>query len=172
MSLASSLEHARDQFLHYFGDFAFSRALESAWAIIARVDKMLSDAKPWDLAKQDDQRETLNAVLYRAAETLRWLCVLLYPAMPEATQTIYGQLGLTAGGDPASIDPTKLEWGTLEEGTRIGEVKAVFPRIDRAKTMTATIENREPSNTGVHATEADAVAGSPTGLRRQRRRLR
>ena len=158
MSLASSLEHARDQFVLHFEDFAFSRALESAWAIIARVDKLISDAKPWELVKHSDQRETLNTVLYRAAETLRWLCILLYPAMPEATRTIYGQLGLPE--DPASIDPTKLEWGTLVEGTRIGEVSAVFPRIDRAKTM-AAIEN-ETAHPGVHATEADAVAGSAT----------
>jgi len=157
MSLAASLEHARDQFVLYFEDYAFSKALETAWGIIARVDKIISDAKPWDLVKNQDQRETLNAILYRAAETLRWLSVLLYPAMPEATQNIYDQLGLTH--KLGTIDPTTLKWGDLPEGTRIGEVKPVFPRIDKAKTM-AAIE-RETNHSGVHATEADAVAGAP-----------
>ena len=157
MSLASSLEHARDQFVIYFGDFAFSRALETAWSIIARVDKMISDAKPWELVKTEEQRETLNAVLYRAAETLRWLSVLLHPVMPETTQKIYEQIGLTGKLD--AIDPTKIEWGTLKEGTRVGEVKPLFPRIDKAKTM-AEIE-KETAPKGVHATEAEAVAISP-----------
>lgn len=157
MSLASSLEHARDQFILFFADFAFSRALETAWSMIARVDKMISDAKPWELVKNEEQRETLNAILYRAAETLRWLSVLLHPVMPEATQKIYEQLGLTDKLEVA--DPKKLEWGTLKEGTRIGEVQPLFPRIDKAKTM-AEIE-KETAPTGVHATEADAVAQSP-----------
>src|ERR1044071_9206285 len=42
-ALASALEHARDQFVLLFEDYAMSRALETAWAIIARVDKMISD---------------------------------------------------------------------------------------------------------------------------------
>ncbi|HEV2904026.1 MAG TPA: methionine--tRNA ligase, partial [Pyrinomonadaceae bacterium] len=88
------VEHARDEFIRHFEDFAFSRALEEAWSIVARADKMISDAKPWDLAKDEKQRESLNAVLYRAAETLRWLSVLLYPVMPESAREIYQQLGL------------------------------------------------------------------------------
>src|SRR5256712_275572 len=84
-TIAGFVEHARDQFLHDFDNFAFSRALEVVWSIIARVDKIISDAKPWDLAKDENQRLTLNAVLYRAAETLRWLCILLNSVMPEAT---------------------------------------------------------------------------------------
>lgn len=156
-ALASALEHVRDQFLHLFSDFGFSRALETAWGVIARVDKMISDAKPWELAKGEEQRETLNAVLYRAAETLRWLSVLLYPVMPEASRRIYEQLGLTGGLD--TLDPAQLAWGGLPEGTRIGEVKPLFPRIDKVKTMAAIEKENEPA--GVHATEADAVSGAP-----------
>ena len=157
MELASALEHARDQFVTHFDDLAFSRALEAAWTIVARVDKMISDAKPWELAKDETQKQTLGAVLYRSAEALRWLCVLLHPVIPEATQQIYSQLGLT--DDLAKIDPAQLKWGTLPEGTRIGEVKAIFPRIDKTKTMSEI--TKEAGHTGAHATEADAVAGTP-----------
>lgn len=157
MALASALERARDQYVMHFDDFAFSRALEAAWSIVARVDKMLSDAKPWELAKSVEQRQTLNAILYRAAEALRWLCVLLHPVMPEATRGIYAQLGLP--DDLADSDPTRLTWGTLQEGTRIGEVKPLFPRLDKAKIMSDITKASAPE--GTHATEADAVAGSP-----------
>lgn len=127
------VEHARDEFIRHFEDFAFSRALEEAWSIVARADKMISDAKPWDLAKDEKQRESLNAVLYRAAETLRWLSVLLYPVMPDAAREIYKQLGLA--DDVRRSDPRNLKWAELKEGTLIDEVKPVFPRIDKAKTM-------------------------------------
>ena len=132
-AIASVVEHARDGFIRHFDNFSFNRALEEAWAIIAHVDKMISDAKPWGLAKEENQKETLHAVLYRAAEALRWLCVLLYPVMPNATSGIYQQLGLTE--ELARLDPARLKWGELPEGTQVGEVKALFPRIDKAKTM-------------------------------------
>jgi methionyl-tRNA synthetase len=156
-SLASALERARDQYVALFADYGFSRALEIAWSIVARVDKIISDAKPWELAKSGEQRQTLNAVLYRAAEALRWLCVLLHPVMPEATRAIYAQLGLP--DDLADFNPVELTWGTLQEGTRIGEVKPLFPRLDKAKTMSEITKAGAPA--GTHATEADAVQGSP-----------
>ncbi|HEU0252437.1 MAG TPA: methionine--tRNA ligase subunit beta, partial [Pyrinomonadaceae bacterium] len=153
-TVAGFIETARDQFLLNFENLAFSRALETAWSVIARTDKMISDAKPWDLAKDENQQHTLGAVLYRAAESLRWLCVLLHPVMPSASSTMWKQLGLS--GSPADINPADLKWGELSEGAAIGEVQAIFPKIDKAKTMTDIYANMKP--TGVHATEADAVA--------------
>ena len=155
-TISGFIEHARDQFIELFDSFSFSRALEVAWSVVARVDKMISDAKPWDLAKDENNRETLNAVLYRSAEALRWLCVMLYPVMPQATEGIYSQLGFGAES-PGAIDPAKLKWGELGVGKKIGEVKPLFPRIDKGKVMD------EIKNTGAHATEADAVPGAPAG---------
>ncbi len=165
---ASILEHARDEFLAAFDDYSFSRALETAWAIIARIDKELSDAKPWDLAKDEHQRETLNAVLYRAVEILRWLSVMLYPVMPEATQKIYSQIGLAE--DISKFDPKNLKWGELPAGTVIGEVAPVFPRLDKNKIM-EEINSDQQSVAGDQAAEgsgqasvAPASAGaSPSG---------
>ena len=173
-TIAGFTEHARDQFLEHLDNLAFSRALEAAWSVVARADKMITDAKPWDLAKDENQKQTLGAVLYRAAESLRWLSVLLYPMMPAASHAIWNQLGLS--GSPAQVDPTQLKWGELEEGTAIGDVQPVFPRIDKAKTMadinggtepsavapgsmhpTQAAETTPPPPPMTHATEADAV---------------
>jgi methionyl-tRNA synthetase len=166
--LASALEHARDSFIQHFEDYAFQRALETIWTVIARADKMISDAKPWELAKDETQRQTLNAVLYRAAETLRWLAVLLHPAMPDATRAIWQQLGQT--DDIAKYDPAELQWKGLQAETRIGEVAPVFPRIDKAKLMAEIEKENEAKQAaqaetaatpaGTHATEADAVPNS------------
>lgn len=168
--LVSAFTLARDQFVQSFDEFAFNRALEAAWGVIARVDKLISDAKPWELAKSAEQSETLNAVLYRAAEALRWLAVLLYPVMPESARALWRQLGLK--GDPEKTDPAQLRWGGLQAGARIGEVTGLFPRLDKTKIMsdieketavereTATSPDAQPA--GARATEADAVHGSPS----------
>jgi methionyl-tRNA synthetase len=61
-----------------------------------------------------------------------------------------------------------LKWGGLEEGNAIGEVKAIFPRLDKDRIM-EEIKNQAatPADTAVtapaaeatshHATQADAV---------------
>src|SRR5262249_17325516 len=157
-TVAGFIETARDQYLLHFENLAFSRALETAWSIVSRADKMISDAKPWDLAKDENQKQTLGAVLYRAAESLRWLSVLLHPIMPGSSQALWSQLGLE--GSPAQINPSELKWGELKEGTAIREVQAIFPRIDKGKTMNEINADQTP---GIHVTEADAVAGgAPT----------
>ena len=160
-TISGFVETARNQFLQHFEDFAFSKALEVAWSVVARMDKMISNAKPWELAKDENQSQTLNAVLYRAAEVLRWLSVLLHPVMPGASGDIWKQLGLS--GSPAKINPRDLKWGGLSEGTTIGEVKPLFPRIDKVKTMKEIEEGDGQSpHSGTHATEADAVPNAPT----------
>jgi methionyl-tRNA synthetase len=78
--------------------------------------------------------------------------------MPFSSRAIWDQLGLE--GSPAEIDPSKLKWGELREGTAIGAVQPVFPRLDKAKTLAEINAGVEPA----HATEADAVSGSATGV--------
>jgi methionyl-tRNA synthetase len=164
--IASVLEHARDEFLRRFDNFEFSQALEVVWGVIARVDKLISDSKPWELVKDETQAETLNAVLYRSCETLRWLCVLLHPVMPAATRAIHRQLG--ANGDIAMHDPAQLKWGELSAGARMGEAAAVFPRIDKKKVMSeieattaesSITEKAESELTAVPATEVLPAEG-------------
>jgi len=139
--IVSVVTHARDEFLRRFDNFEFSHALETVWTVIARIDKMISDAKPWELIKDERQTETLNAVLYRASETLRWLAVLLYPVMPDACKNIYAQIGLD--DDITKLDPASLTWGELAVGTKIGETVAVFPRIEKSKIMNEITEKSE-----------------------------
>jgi len=156
--IVSVVEHARDEFIRRFDNFEFSQALETLWAVIARIDKMISDAKPWVLIKDEQQAETLNAVLYRASETLRWLSVMLHPVMPDATTNIYRQLGLK--DDVISIDPASLKWGGLAPATAIGESEAVFPQIDKATVMNE-IKAESPASAGGEQSEPGAIATGP-----------
>ncbi len=160
--IASVVEHARDEFLRAFDNFEFSQALETAWSVIARVDKLISDSKPWELIKDENQAETLNAVLFRACETLRWLCIQLYPVMPEASKNIYNQIGL--GEDIAELDPAQLTWGGLAAGTKIGETVGVFPRIDKNKVMSQIEESSQKSEVSSQNEAATAAAVSEPGV--------
>src|ERR1700687_4283845 len=55
-----------------FDQFQFSRALETAWGLVAAVDKYIVENEPWSLGeKQDNEsRARLATVLYPSAEAL------------------------------------------------------------------------------------------------------
>ena len=156
--IVSVLEHARDEFVRRFDNFEFSNALETLWAVIARIDKMITETKPWGLATDDKQAETLNAVLYRSAETLRWLSVMLYPVMPGSSQKIYAQLGL--GEDVSKLDPVDLKWGQLSPDTAIGETEGVFPRIEKSKVMSEIKSDTERRGSGDAENPDAAIANN------------
>jgi len=127
-----SVTQAVAQFDREFEEYNFSRALEAAWSAIERVDKFISDAKPWDLAKQADGRGPLELILHTAVETLRHLTVLLAPVLPNATQEIWEKSG--EAGKVCEVAPNTLRWGQ-STGRRVGEVKPIFPKLDKKKVM-------------------------------------
>src|SRR6266700_891247 len=145
-----------------FEQYQFSRALESAWGLVAAVDKYIVENEPWSLAEKPDEnsRSRLGTVLYTAAEALRIVAALSHPVMPGATAKIWAQLGL---GDITKCSLLDLRWGQLHLGTRLRKVEPVFPRADKsANERMQQMENQEKSASG--ATEAEpAVAAAQAG---------
>jgi methionyl-tRNA synthetase len=144
-----------------FDQFQFSRALESAWALVAAVDKYIVENEPWALGeKQDeDSRSRLATVLYTAAEALRIATALAYPVMPEATAKIWTQMGL---GDIKKLALSELAWGQLPLGTKLGEVQPVFPRADKSAIERMQKMEEEQRSTPVAEAPAAAPASPAT----------
>jgi methionyl-tRNA synthetase len=113
-----------------FEQYQFSRALETAWGLVAAVNKYIVDNEPWAVAEKDDQdsRARLATILHTSAEALRIVTALVHPVIPESTARIWEQLGL---GDISSLDLRTLAWGQLPLHTKLGKVEAVFPRADK-----------------------------------------
>ncbi|MCW5968217.1 MAG: methionine--tRNA ligase [Blastocatellales bacterium] len=132
IGVRAAVESAVEDFDRGFESCSFSRALEAVWAAIARVDKFISDAKPWDLAKEPENRAPLELVLATSTAALRRLTALLAPVLPEAAQQIWEQLG--EQGEAIGVAPASLAWGAAP-GQRIGEIKGVFPRLDKKRIM-------------------------------------
>lgn len=113
----------------HFDDFRLNKALETVWELISLVNKYIVANEPWVLAKDASQKDRLSTVLYNSAEALRIICVLLSPILVNGTRTIFDQLGTEFSPETTYLD--KLTWGGLIEGTSIGEIKPVYPRLER-----------------------------------------
>src|SRR5262249_16256759 len=58
-------------------------------------------------------------------EALRLIAAIVSPVMPQSAEQICKQLGLSVV--PSLKD---LRWGGLKPGTQLGQISAVFPRIE------------------------------------------
>jgi len=158
--IADTARKAIGEFSTLFDQYQFSRALEIAWGLVAAVDKYIVENEPWSLdeKKDEESRARLATVLYTSAEALRIVTALAHPVMPEATAKIWGQLGL---GDIKTFDLKQLQWGQLQLGTRLGEVKAVFPRAD--KSAVERMQKMEEQNAPGAAIASAGTASVGTG---------
>jgi methionyl-tRNA synthetase len=169
-AVANAAREAIEQYHSLFEQYQFSRALEVAWSLVAAVDKYIVENEPWSLGEKPDEesRACLATVLYTSAEALRIVTALSHPVIPDATAKIWAQLGL---GDIRKFDLSKLQWGQLQLGTKLGKVEPVFPRADksaiermqkmedqgRAGTLPATVDvqpQARPVSTGQPAPSA------------------
>ena len=113
-----------------FDEYQFSRALETAWGLVAAVDKYIVENEPWALGEKRDEASLsrLATVLYTSAEALRVVTALAHPVIPDATAKIWAQLGI---GDIKKFALSDLKWGQLKLGGKLGRVEPVFPRADK-----------------------------------------
>jgi methionyl-tRNA synthetase len=161
-SIAKLANEAIQTFAVQFGAWQFSKALETAWTLVAAVNKYIVETEPWVVAEKGDEgRARLGTILYTSAEALRIVCALVYPILPESTRKIWAQLGLA---NVEKIDPKNLKWGQLKLGTRLGKVEPVFPRTqkDTIQRMQQMEEDRtKPAAATPPPAGTGAVAGQP-----------
>jgi methionyl-tRNA synthetase len=140
------------EFGSFFQQYQFSRALETAWGLVAAVDKYIVENEPWVLGEKQDEesRSRLATVLYTSTEALRIVTALAHPVMPESTARIWSQLGL---GEIKQFSLPSLKWGQLQVSGKLGSIQPVFPRAD--KSAVERMQNMEEQGRGAPAaTEA------------------
>jgi len=114
---------------HGMEEFAFHQVLSSIWKLVGGTNKYIDETAPWMLAKDESQRERLNTVLYNILESLRFLCILISPFMPEASEKMKKGLGGDENVSSWSLEEVE-SWGRLKTGGRIQMIPPLFPRIE------------------------------------------
>ena len=106
----------------------YQGALESAWELIKRTNRYIEDSAPWNLAKAEETRPRLDAVLYNALEAVRIAALVTAPVLPNTSREVWKRLGL---GDPNEVTDVYAAgaWGGLPVGSRVEKGESLFPRI-------------------------------------------
>ena len=94
-----------------------------------RCNKYIDETTPWVLAKNEDDRDKLETVLYNLLECIRILATCLRPFLPETADKIAAQLQT----DVLSLD--SLRFGAVDTYA-VGTPEPLFARIDVEKALT------------------------------------
>ncbi len=117
----------------YMDKMQFSNALTEIWNLVRRVNKYIDETTPWVLAKDESNKDKLANVMYTLAESLRIIGILITPAMPNTSKSIFEQLSIK--------DNNLLIWDSaktfrlLPKDLSITKGNVIFPRIDIEKEL-------------------------------------
>jgi len=103
----------------------FSKALNNIWELIRLANKYIEDEAPWQIAKNPDDKQKLDNVLFNIIASMRIITYLLIPFMPDSCSKMLEQLGL----DIPNIDSqTLIKWEDMPQNIKVGESTVLFPR--------------------------------------------
>ena len=115
-----------------FADFRPSNALSAPLARALACNALVEISAPWNLAKDKQQEELLDAVLYHLAESLRIIAIWISPVLPRAAHGIFDQLNwkMELSGKEERFHFEDTKWGGLPDGHVVGQPVPLFPRIE------------------------------------------
>ncbi|MEW9672664.1 methionine--tRNA ligase [Ammoniphilus sp. 3BR4] len=125
---------------HHLDEMRFGNALGHLWELVGKTNKYIDETLPWNLAKDEANRERLGTVLYNLAESIRITSVLLQPFLTKTPAKIWAQLGLPADSPELQWDRAK-EWGSLPSGVKVNRSEMLFPRLELEAEIAAIDEN-------------------------------
>lgn len=118
-------------------------AVDAVFGSLRACNKYIDETMPWALAKDPEQRASLNDVLSNLIESIRLCAVMLFPFMPGASEKILKLIG--AGGCLTAKGPQLKKGGDsfdyvyacssfdLAESCPDGQIPILFSRIDEKK---------------------------------------
>ncbi len=138
----------------------FKENLQIIWELISRCDEYIDKSAPWDLAKRPEDRPKLDTVLNTVAKALRFLCVLVYPYMPQTAEEMKQQLGLMLNFSKPLL-AGDFTWDGLPPGTQIVKGKLLSPRIDNTNSQGDARVTQENQTQPTTTPPASTAAGRP-----------
>lgn len=100
-------------------------SLDEIFDVLRRSNKFIDESTPWVLAKEENQKDRLETVLYNLLEAIRVCSILLKPYLPETSDKIKEQL-----------NNNREELVYLEDNNyTVGTPSPLFMRLDKEKVL-------------------------------------
>ena len=121
----------REQIGEHYESRSYGKAMRAIMALADRANVWINEQKPWELAKDSDRQDELQAVVTQGINLFRVLMTYIAPVLPQISSKAEAFL---------RSDPN---WNAVDEpllGESIAEFKPLAGRIS-LKTLKALVEN-------------------------------
>ena len=112
-------------------DYRVQEAMSEIIEVLRRCNKYIDETTPWVLAKDEENHDKLNTVLYNLLESIRICSIQLRPFLPETSAKILKELNTQETSFESSFS-----FGHLESGIKVTDSPStLFTRFDMAETL-------------------------------------
>ena len=108
-------------------------ACETVMDLARRCNKYIDETMPWALAKEEENKTRLEAVMYNLLENIRLISVLLAPIMPKCSEEIRKQI---------CCENSEIKTKAVE-GFTVGTPSPIFSRLDTEKVLAELAKEME-----------------------------
>ncbi len=148
-----------ERYERLMNDYRNADAADTVMSLAKRCNKYIDETAPWVLAKNEEDKPRLNAVLYNLIESIRVLSVLLRPMMPATCDEIVRQLNMSSKA--STLESVKGGFGLFDE-VQVGQASPLFSRIDAEKLLAELTAEAEAAKAKAEAEEKAKQANAVT----------
>lgn len=123
--LYACAEETVKKFNEQMDSYHTADACETVMNLARRCNKYIDETMPWALAKDEEKKARLEAVMYNLLENIRLLSVLLTPIMPKCAKEIRKQI---------CCDNTEMKTRAVNSFA-VGTPSPLFSRLDTEKVL-------------------------------------
>ena len=128
----SMIRSTRDKYAAHMDELHPHFALEEVFKLIQRANKYIDETAPWILAKDEQKKSRLAAVMYNLLEAIRVSTIMLTPFMPASCEKAFAQIG---ADENCTTWESAAEYGVLPANVTVHKGETLFPRVDAEKAI-------------------------------------
>lgn len=127
-----------DKYEAKFDAYHVSEAISLVIELLRKANKYIDDTTPWVLAKDENQKDRLNDVLYNLLEVIKKATILLLPIIPDSAAKYL-----------EAINATDLDYENIRKENSetlynvVDKAEIIFARIDAKKKMEELVAEDE-----------------------------
>ena len=140
-TIVEKTKQVREQVEAALDQMEFSVALTAIWSLIGAGNKYIDESQPWNLAKDEAQRDALGSVMHVLMETLRQVAVMIQPFLPHAPAAMFVQLGISNDDQAKSWESLSHAFGSIMQGKQTVKSNPLFPRREVAEEVAWIVES-------------------------------
>ena len=106
-----------NKFEEKLNEYEIANSIQEIWNLVSRTNKYIDETMPWALAKEESDKEKLEACIYHLIENLRKIAILIKPFMNDTAENIFRQIG---------IEKEELKtWEKIKENDQLKDIKVI-----------------------------------------------